>query len=131
MTVRLKSDVSLLEEAQMGPRKHEDEGLLGEPSPTSFRTVRPPEGLSEDYWLTVTRYHSWYSLAGVVLGLACMLLGVTLFLRGITGSTSWVASALGMESTLSDAAPGAILFVVGLFAVVVTRFNVKVRGPNK
>jgi FtsH-binding integral membrane protein len=115
----------------MRPRKEENDNLLGEPSPTILRTVQPPQGLSEKYWLRVTRYHFWYSLAGVILGLACILLGVTLFLGGIAGSTSWIASALGMESTLSDAAPGAILFVVGLFSVVVTRFNVKVRGPKK
>jgi len=115
----------------MQTKREENEPLVEPNPPKIFKSVKPPQGLSEDYWLKVTRYHFWYSLAGIVLGLACMLLGVTLFLRGITGSTSWVASIFGMDSSLSDAAPGAILFVVGLFVVFVTRFNVKVRGSKR
>lgn len=66
-----------------------------------------------------------YSVGGLILGFSCIIGGVILFLHGVTGSTSWTASVLGMKSQISDAAPGAILFVVGLFMVWVTRFVVK------
>jgi hypothetical protein len=72
-------------------------------------------------------YQLIYSLAGLVLGLVCVLGGVVLFLNGVVGSTSWTAKMLGAESKVSDAAPGAVLFIVGLFVVFVTRFSIKVK----
>jgi len=72
-----------------------------------------------------------YSLLGLVLGLACVAGGMLLFLYGIAGKTSWVAKVIGLESTITDAAPGAILFVVGLFFVLITRFSVKRRAAGK
>jgi hypothetical protein len=66
-----------------------------------------------------------YSVGGLILGFSCIIGGVVLFLHGVAGSTSWTASVLGMKSQISDAAPGAILFIVGLFMVWVTRFVVK------
>ncbi len=65
-----------------------------------------------------------YSLSGLVLGLACVLGGIVLFLRGVTGSTSWTAKFIGAESQVADAAPGVVLFIVGLFVVFVTRYKV-------
>jgi hypothetical protein len=64
-------------------------------------------------------------MAGLVLGLVSMIGGSVLFLNGVAGSTNWTAKILGNESTITDAAPGAILFVIGLFVVIVTRFKVK------
>ena len=74
---------------------------------------------------TGTFYQLIYSLCGLVLGLVCVIGGIILFLRGITGATSWTAKILGAESKLSDAAPGVMLFIVGLFIVFVTRFKFK------
>ena len=68
-----------------------------------------------------------YSLAGLVLGAACVVGGIVLFLRGVAGSASWTASILGAESQISDTAPGAVLFLVGLFIVLITRFTIEVR----
>ncbi len=72
-------------------------------------------------------YQFIYSLSGLVLGLICVIGGIVLFLNGVIGSTSWTAKMLGAESKISDAAPGAVLFIVGLFVVVITRFNIKVK----
>jgi hypothetical protein len=66
-----------------------------------------------------------YSICGLVLGLCCIIGDIVLFLRGVTGATSWTASILGARSQISDAAPGAILFIVGLFIVFITRFGIK------
>jgi hypothetical protein len=78
------------------------------------------------YHLTVTRYRLVYSICGLVLGLCCIVGGVVLFLRGVAGETSWTAKILGIgQSQISDAAPGAVLFVVGLFIVLATRFTAR------
>lgn len=78
------------------------------------------------------RYRFIYSMTGLFLGLVSMLGGIVLFLNGVAGSTSWTAKILGNESTLTDAAPGAVLFVVGLFVIIVTRYRVRVRrGRDK
>jgi hypothetical protein len=78
------------------------------------------------------RYKFIYSMTGLLLGLVSMLGGIVLFLNGVAGSTSWTAKILGNESTITDAAPGAVLFVVGLFVVIATRYRVKIdRGRDK
>jgi FtsH-binding integral membrane protein len=74
----------------------------------------------------VLRYQMVYSLAGLFLGLSCIIGGIILFLHGVTGDVSWTAKFIGAESKVSDAAPGVILFIVGLFVVLVTRFRIKV-----
>lgn len=75
----------------------------------------------------LSKHQLLYSIAGLIVGAGCMLGGIVLFLNGVTGSTSWTAKLLGAESQLSDAAPGAVLFIVGLFIVLITKyvFNVK------
>ena len=78
----------------------------------------------------IARYRLIYSLGGLILGLACILGGIVLFLRGVSGATSWTAKLLGAESNITDAAPGAILFIVGLFLVVTTRFRHRTVGSQ-
>jgi hypothetical protein len=67
-----------------------------------------------------------YSLAGLTLGLICVVGGILLFFHGVSGSTSWVGHVIGLQGGLSDAAPGTVLFVVGLLIVWITRFDVRV-----
>jgi hypothetical protein len=66
-----------------------------------------------------------YSLSGLVLALACVIGGIVLFHHGVTGSTSWIAKILGVESKIFDASPGALLFIIGLLTVWITKFKVK------
>lgn len=75
------------------------------------------------YHQTIMRYRLIYSIGGLFLGLSCIIGGVILFLRGVTGATSWTARFIGASSQVSDAAPGAVLFIVGLFLVWVTRYR--------
>lgn len=78
------------------------------------------------------RYKFIYSMTGLFLGLVSMIGGIVLFLNGVAGSTSWTAKIIGNESTITDAAPGAILFIVGLFVIIVTRYKVKIdRGHSE
>lgn len=88
---------------------------------TDFATKHP------DAVQALSKHQLVYSIAGLVLGLVCVVSGVVLFLNGVAGSTSWTAKILGAESTINDAAPGAVIFVVGLFVVFITRYVFKVQ----
>jgi len=79
------------------------------------------------YLERLSKHQLIYSLAGLVLGVVCVLGGITLFFSGITGSTRWSAKILGAESAILDAAPGAVLFVVGLFIVIITHYRLQVK----
>lgn len=71
----------------------------------------------------LARYQLIYSIAGLGLGLTCTIGGMVLFLMGVAGALDWYASMLGFESKITQAAPGAVLFVVGLFVVWITRYK--------
>lgn len=75
----------------------------------------------------VSRLHLIYSLTGLILGLCCVIAGVVLFLHGVTGSTSWISKFVGASNEISDAAPGTILFIVGLLVVWITRFKIVIK----
>ena len=86
----------------------------------------------QEFYRQAFRYKFIYSMAGLCLGFVSMIAGSVLFLNGIVGSTNWSAKILGNESVITDAAPGAILFVVGLFVVIATRLKLKIQYiPNQ
>ncbi|MGA9770060.1 MAG: hypothetical protein WBV94_13540 [Blastocatellia bacterium] len=66
-----------------------------------------------------------YAKLGLTLGLSSIIGGMILGLNGVAGSTSWTASVFGLESKINDAAPGVVLFVVGIFYIWITRPKVK------
>jgi hypothetical protein len=101
-------------------------------SPTGGKGgVEVPNTVTDvELWRVAFRYQLIYSLAGLLLGLACVLGGVILVFHGLGGSTGWVAELVGAKSTLTDAPPGVVLFVVGLLVVVATGFRIKA-GPGK
>lgn len=90
----------------------------------------PPNPGERHFWGRLATLQLIYSLAGLVLGLACVVGGILLFFHGVAGSTSWVGGVIGIQGKLSDAAPGTVLFVVGLLVVFLTRFDVRVRQPD-
>lgn len=89
----------------------------------------PPDPHERHFWGRLALLQLIYSLAGLLLGLACIIGGIALFFHGVAGSSSWVGQVIGVQSKLSDAAPGTVLFVVGLAVVWLTRFTVRVRQP--
>ena len=91
----------------------------------------PADPEDRRFFSRLARLQLAYSLAGLALGLICVVGGILLFFHGVTGSTSWVGHFIGIQGWLSDAAPGTVLFVVGLLIVWITRFDVRVRraGP--
>lgn len=82
----------------------------------------PPQFDDKKFWRSASIFQFIYSVGGLAVGLACVAGGILLFYRGVTGSTSWTAELLGIS--VSDAAPGVILFTVGLIIVWITKFNV-------
>ncbi len=85
----------------------------------------PAESVDKDLWNLALRYQFLYSLAGLIAGLACVLCGIFLFWNGIDGvGSSWTADAFGLK--ISDAAPGVVLFFVGLALAQLTKFTVRI-----
>ncbi|MEO6798266.1 MAG: hypothetical protein ABI401_06245 [Candidatus Dormibacter sp.] len=91
----------------------------------------PAKPGGRNFWGRLVVLQLIYSLAGLVLGLSCVIGGILLFFHGVAGSTSWVGQFIGAQGRLSDAAPGTVLFVVGLLVVWVTRFEVRVRDDDR
>src|SRR2546425_2081051 len=89
----------------------------------------PANPRERHFWGRLAILQLIYSMAGLLLGLACIIGGIVLFFHGVAGSSSWVGEFIGVQSKLSDAAPGTVLFVVGLAVVWLTRFAVRVRQP--
>src|SRR5258706_5581469 len=54
------------------------------------------------------KFRFFYSILGLILGLACILAGSILGLFGVVGHTSFTASLLGLTTNLNDAAPCAV-----------------------
>ena len=69
-----------------------------------------------------------YSVVGLILWMASIILGCILLYVGITGESSFAANAVGMKTELNDAAPGTVLLIIGLLIIYVTRFNYSVRN---
>ena len=84
----------------------------------------PHKLTSPRFWRIVVAYQFLYSMAGLGLGIICVVGGIILFFCGVAGSTNWTATSFGLRSNITDAAPGALLFIVGLFTVCVTRFRI-------
>jgi len=62
-----------------------------------------------------------------MIGLSCMIGGVIICLRRVSGATNWDVNLLGLHSRITDAAPGALLLIIGLMLVFITRFRVRTR----
>jgi len=89
------------------------------------REITVEKGRSDEYWLTTTKYHFYYSIIGFVIGLLCVIAGVILFLHGVVSDTSWITKILTLETKLTDKAPGVGFAIIGLLVIFISRFKVK------
>ena len=89
--------------------------------------VAPRSLLDKAFWKKSSTFQFIYSMLGLVFGLACIFGGLILFFHGVVGSSSWTVKILELESKISDAAPGCILFIVGFLVVWITRFEIKIQ----
>ncbi|MGO9572077.1 MAG: hypothetical protein ACLP5H_31530 [Desulfomonilaceae bacterium] len=100
------------------------------PRRPSFRIGKvtlPPDGGGVVGGMAVF-LQSIYSILGLLVGLVFLVVGVLLFLVGITGSSHFIADFLGGKIDVSDAPAGVILAVLGFLIIWVTRFIVKMQG---
>jgi len=99
------------------------------PPPHAARTPPASEVKANSYSANVlgqaVKGEYQYAKLGLFLGLATIIGGIILGLNGVTGHTSWTAKLLGLESNINDAAPGVVLFIVGIFFVYITKPRVK------
>lgn len=115
------------EAAPLSPelRRLLDNPKTGSPLIAKFASL---DGYHSDVLIkAISRHQLIYAMLGLALGLVCIIGGIALFLAGVTGAMSWTAAFLGASSELYDAAPGAVLFIVGLFIVFVTRYKLQSR----
>lgn len=104
----------------MHPQSITQNGLIYSPD-----MLKVPHKLTNQrFWHVALKYELLSSLAGLFLGIVCVIGGIVLLVCGVTGSTNWVGTFFGFHSNLTDASPGAVLFIVGLFIIRLTRFHV-------
>lgn len=111
------------------PDPHPIQGVIVGGTALGGGTEVPADVCDKDFWKLVLRYQFCYSMVGLFSGLLCVVGGSLMILNGVIGNGSWSADILGMH--LKDAAPGVVLFVVGIALAQVTRFTVRiVRDPT-
>src|SRR6185437_12688274 len=86
----------------------------------------PPGKGSKEFWKSVVNYQFTMSLIGLYGGLACIVIGILMFLNGMLHGGAWTADAFGVAIT--DAAPGMVLFFIGLGLAQINKFTVKIHG---
>jgi len=79
----------------------------------------------------ISKHQLIYSFVGFLFALICVGGGILLFLNGIAGSSSFTANFIGVETTIDDAAPGAILFIVGLFVIFFSKYEFNIPEWHK
>ena len=88
----------------------------------------PLKGTNSSIWERVALYQLIYSIAGLIVGVLCVVLGVVLLFYDVgLASTSWSTKFLGGENNITNAAPGIILATLGLFVILATRFSIKTK----
>ena len=78
----------------------------------------PPEYIKE-----ALLFQFIYSIFGLILSVICIIGGISLFIMGIKGNIDWTSSFFGFESKVINAAPGVILFIVGLLLALITKYK--------
>jgi hypothetical protein len=102
--------------------------IPGSRKPDVLQDVEVPRIKVTRFWERSIKLQFVYSLAGLFFGLVCIAFGILLFYLGITGNINWSTSVWGAESRIGNCAPGAILFIIGLLIVWITRFHVRIKN---
>jgi len=124
-SARASKDEPAKEEARPVANVDSTHSLVARPTPGSQTQESHAPSHSAILLGQAVKWEYIYGVSGLVLGLSSIVGGSILGLNGVAGSTSWTASLLGLESQINDAAPGVVLFVVGIFLVWITKPKVK------
>jgi hypothetical protein len=111
-------------------KKRIDKSILGDDYILKNVEV-PPNATKSSFWTKVVKYEFVYALIGLSIGLICIIGGAFLFLIGISGNLNLKLEIFGMKGNLSNAMPGAVLFLIGLFVIGITKFTVKIKNNKK
>ena len=87
------------------------------------QTVEQNPGLARD----LAKREGNKAIFGLIIGLICVVGGLVLIYAGVEGSIDWSLKALGLESKLAKASPGALAIVAGVIIIWFTRFSYKVK----
>ncbi len=82
---------------------------------------------SKAFWEKIALHQLIYSLTGLVIGFGCIVGGIVLLLNSIVGNVSMSAKLIGSSANVNDAAPGVILFIVGMMIIIATKYNIKIK----
>lgn len=77
--------------------------------------------------VAISKHQLIYSTIGLILSGLFLLGGAVLFISGVTGSSTFVAKALGNQLQMTDAPPGAILCVLGVCSLLATRYQFEIK----
>jgi hypothetical protein len=113
------------------PLQTEKKTSVSTPTPeaqTTPETSSPVSQVVDPRLVFVSIFQLVYSVAALLLGLLCVVVGATLSLNSVGGNVTWSLNLAGASSKLSSAPQGVVLFVVGLFVVWVGRFRVKFKS---
>ncbi len=80
---------------------------------------------NDETQITLAKIEKSSSIWGKVIGLVVIIIGAYLTIGGITGATNWTVKIFNIDSELTDATPGVILFVIGLIIIATSRYSFK------
>ena len=81
------------------------------------------EAASKRFWKTVNTCALIYSVCGLISGAGLIIGGIVLSLRLVTDGASW-------SGNIVDGIAGIMLFAVGLFVIIITRYSVKTKDAE-
>ena len=64
-----------------------------------------------------------YSIIGLIAGISSIGFGIWLLILGLSGKMNWSVTVLGFKSEIAEATPGAMLFIVGLVIILLTKYK--------
>jgi len=105
----------------------QDPAVEASPLTKVKRAKRQTHSHSADILTLTIKGEYEYAMLGLILGALTIVGGTILGLYGVAGHTSWSAKLFGFESNMGDAAPGVVLFVVGIFFILITRPQVDLK----
>lgn len=90
--------------------------------------VEIPENTNDDVLKKVIESQFKYSVIGYVIGVLIITLGIVLIFFGIFYPLNKISfKFLSFSISANNATLGIILFLIGLFVIVATRFSVKIK----
>ncbi len=102
-------------------------------APSNFQVeeVELDGSVPPEIWTLAIREEFRYHTIVLIGALIIVLLGVILLLMGVTGSIDWHLNVSGVDSALTNAAPGVVAIVLGGIVVILKGPKVKVLRQPK